>query len=194
MTSSQYQTYFDDRIAQGLKPVHVDSYLDGGAVRYVAIFTSQGHPSWAAYHGASGASHQSMFNTLTGQGFRPVTISVVQVSGTLRFTALYDKKNVGGWSAPSVLTSAQYDQAVDDNAAAGRRLAYLNGYTQNGVAKFSAIFDSTSYSSWGARHDQSFSQFQNEFDLRTGQGFLTKIVTGYERGNVANFGGFWIKN
>ena len=33
-----------------------------------------------------------------------------------------------------------------------------------------------------------------DFNTYAGQGFLTRIVTGYENGSVANFGGFWTKD
>ena len=93
-------------------------------------------PQWAAYHGKTVAQHQTLFDNLTGQGFRPVNISVVELSGTLYITALYDKKNVGGWVATAGLTSAQYQQAFVDNTNAGRRLAYLDGYTEAGSPSF----------------------------------------------------------
>lgn len=194
MSGASYQNFVNEFEPQGYRITHVDSYRDGNSIRYAAIMVKDGGPQWSAYHGKTVAQHQALFNTITGLGFRPVNISVVELSGTLYITALYDKKNVGGWIASAGLTSAQYQQAFTNNTNAGRRLAYLDGYTQGGVAKFSAIWDSTVYSDWVARHDKTKAQFQSEFNTWSGQGFATRIVTGYQNGSVANFGGFWIKN
>ncbi len=189
--NTQFQNFFDAQVAAGRRMIHVDSYLQGGQMRHASIFAQQAGTQWAAYHSATAASHQALFNSLVSQGFRAAVISSVQVAGVQRFTALYNKDAVGSWVALANLSSAQYQTEFNNQTAAGRELAYLNGYTLNGSPAFSAIWIANGPSSWVARHDLNSAQFQNEFDTWTGAGFTTRFITGYERNNVANFGAFW---
>ena len=172
--------------------MHVDSYRQGSGVRYAAIFVQQIGTQWVAYHNATTAAHQSLFNQYASQGYRAAIISVVDLGGgNLRVTALYDKNPVGGWVALANLTSANYQAQFDAQIAAGRRLAYINGYSNNGTANFTAIWNSVQPSSWVARHDLTSAGFQSQFDTWTGLGLATRMVTGYQNGGSANFAGYW---
>ena len=194
LTGGQYQDLVTERHAQGYRLTHVDSYPDGGGIRYAAIFVKDGGPGWTAYHGRTLSEHATLYTNNTNNGYRPVNISFVQIASTTFVTALYDKKDVGVFQAQAGLTSAAYQTAFDDNDDAGRRLAYLDGYIENGVKKFSAIWDSTSYNHWAATHDRSTGEFQADFDHWSGQGYLTRIVTGYRSGVIAEYAGFWTKD
>ncbi|MFK8014090.1 MAG: peptidoglycan DD-metalloendopeptidase family protein [Gammaproteobacteria bacterium] len=193
MTSSSYQNYFTAQTQAGRRLVHVDSYRQSGSVRYAAIFVEQFiGPQWTAYHNATAAQHQSLFNSNVGQGFRAAMISVVDLGGgNLRYTALYDKANVGGWVAVANMTTAQYQTQFNAQVAAGRRLAYINGYSNNGTANITAVWNSVQPASWVARHNLTSAQFQTEFDNWTGQGLGTRMISGYQNGGVTNFAGYW---
>ncbi len=194
LTSSTYNAFFDGQVQAGRRLVHVDSYRQGSAIRYAAIFVEQTFgPLWVAYHNASQSSHQALFNSYASQGYNAKVISVVDAGGgNLRFTALYDKLPVGGWVALANLTSAQYQSQFNAQIAAGRRLAYINAYSNNGVPNFTAIWNSVQPSSWVARHDLTSAQFQNEFDTWTGAGFVTRMITGYDNGAGSHrFAGYW---
>lgn len=190
-TDASYQAFFDAQVAAGRRLVHVDTYLQGGSRRHASIFVQQAGTNWVAYHSVTVATHQDQFDTLVPQGYRPVVISSVQDAGVQRITALYNKDAVGGWIALANLTSAQYQTQFETQTAAGRELAYLNGYTLNGTPRFSAIWIANGPSAWVARHDLNSAQLQEQFDTWTAGGLTTRFITGYERSNVANFGAFW---
>ncbi len=187
-----FQAFLNDQTLAGHTLVHVDSYRQGNDIVYASIFVDQPGPPWIAYSGLTGAQHQAQFNNLLGLGYRASIISVVEDSnGVARYTGLYDQSNVGGWVALANLTSAQYNAEFVNQANAGRALAYLNGYTINGSPRFTAIWNSNVPNSWVSVHDRTSAQFQSDFDLWTGQGLLTRIVTGYDNGGTANFAGLW---
>jgi hypothetical protein len=73
-------------------------------------------------------------------------------------------------------------------------LACSNGYIENGVARFSAIWDSTGYNYSVAVRDRTASQFQDDFDHWSGEGYTTRIVTGYRNVLSANYAEFWTKD
>jgi hypothetical protein len=81
LTGEQYQDEFDLRTAQGYRPLQVESYPDGNAIRYAVIFVQQSGQPWTAYHGLTAAQHQAAFNNLFSQGYVPRNISVVSFGG-----------------------------------------------------------------------------------------------------------------
>lgn len=192
LDSNSYQDVFDERTSEGYSLVHLDCYVNN-SIQYAAIFIKGVSTAWVAYHGVSISQHQSLFNDYASQGYRPVVLSFEKYNGTTYVAGLYDKNNVGAWVALAGLNSSEYQQEIDKNKGEGKTLAYLNGYNDDGTVKFSAIWNSTSYNSWVARHNLSISEFQNEYDSYSSSGYLTKIVTGYQNRSSASFGGFWAK-
>ncbi|MBN1209735.1 MAG: peptidoglycan DD-metalloendopeptidase family protein [Myxococcaceae bacterium] len=191
LSGTEYQNEVDTLVDQGYRLEQVDSYLTNGAIRYAAIFTKKMGPVWVAYHGRTEASHQSLFDSYTSLGYRLVNASVVSVSGQRYVTALYDKANVGGWVAKHAIPSSQYQTEFDAQRNAGRYLQYLNTYVHGGAVYYSAVWDSDSYGSWGARHALTSSQYQTQYDSFTGSGYLTRLVTGYYLDGYHRFAGLW---
>lgn len=193
LTAGAYQTLFDTLTGQGFRPVHIESYLSGGSIRYAPIFVKSGGPVFAAYHGRTAEDHQNQFNTLTADGFRPVNISPVSVGGQRSYAALYEKRDVGGFFAKSFVTPAEYQTHFDQNKAAGRRVVYLAGYTHSGSPRISAIWHEKPPAALVALHGLTSAQYQSAFDIQIGAGFLTRAITGYEEADSHRFAAFWTK-
>ena len=197
MTASEYQSEFNTRTAAGYRPLNLTSYMSGGQVRYASIFVKSAGPAFTAYHGLTAEQHQARFDELGPQGFRPVNVSVVSVSGVRSYAAFYEKKDVGSYLLKSFLTDDEYQQQWNANAATGRHVAYLSAYNHNGEVRFSAIFQQTNIEGNEAttvgRHHLTSSAYQSEFDSRLGQGYLTRCIAAYEDGNVAKFAAIWRK-
>jgi len=191
MDGATYQATFNNLVGQGFRLQQVASYKSGGNLRYAATFYKQSWPAWTAYNGVTVAQHQTNFNNLTAQGYRLVDQTATDIGGTVFVAALYDKVNVGGWTASMQMTAAQYQTAFTTNANAGRRLAYLDVYVSGGQPLFSAIFDSTAIGSWAGRHNQTALDLQQNQDTFHGQGLRTRLIAGYQSGSTANFGSFW---
>jgi murein DD-endopeptidase MepM/ murein hydrolase activator NlpD len=194
LSSAQYQAAFDEWTDKGYRPLQVESYLQDNRIRYAVIFVKKSGPAWVAYHGKNATEHQTEFDQLKRKGFHPVNISVVSIDGNRRYTALYEKSDVGSWQAKSFLTPAEYQQAFDDNKAAGRQLAYVQAYNHNGAVRFSGIWYSMFKTAFAARHGMSSDEYQKEWEEFTGKkGHRTQAVTGYEQDNQASFAALWRK-
>lgn len=193
LTGAQYQQRFNEFRNKGYRPHQVESYGGRQGVRYAVIFRKQAGPAYSAYHGLSAADHQQRMDTLSKQGYRPRNVSVVSVGGQRRYTALYDKTDIGAWQAKSALTAAQYQQAFNANAEKKRQLVYLNAYVHGGQPHFSAIWSSKANGAYKARHGLTGSQYQSEWQSSTGAGLLTRDVTGYGVGGSARYAAIWSK-
>jgi hypothetical protein len=188
LSGAQYQARFDEWTGRGYRPVILESYLDNG-VRYAASFR-QGGPATAGYHGLDPAAHQQRFDTLTADGYRPIAVSVVS-SGGLRYSAIYARTNVGGYQLKSQVPLSDYQAVFSENLAAGRRLAYLNGYSHGGQPYLSAIFTSATPAGGKQRHGLAGAAYQNEYDSARSAGMLTHLVTGYPVGNDTRYAASW---
>ena len=192
LTAAAYQAEVDRRADDGWRLAHVESYRNGTSTRYAAIFRRQNGPQWSAYHGLSADQHQSRFEELSAQGLRPINVSVVSAGGGLRYTALYERAEVGSFKLASKLTAAQYQVQTDANRAAGRGLAYLNAYVHDGSPRFSAIWTAAAADGgFLARHGMSSSAYQNEFDEQAGSPRTLRLVTGYEDQGRHRFAALW---
>lgn len=189
-TASSYQSTFDNMTGAGYRLTHVDSYLLGGQARYASVFTKESGPAWAAYHGVSGADHQTRFNDLVKKGYRPVVISVASPGNVPQYTALYHQVDVGSFVALSNINDADYQTRMNEQVNAGRKLTYVDVYRENGVNKFSAIWTSAASSNWAARHGLTGSGFQSAFNENTAAGRLTVAISGYDGGG-ARYAGLW---
>ncbi|MEJ1095760.1 MULTISPECIES: peptidoglycan DD-metalloendopeptidase family protein [unclassified Pseudoxanthomonas] len=193
LTGAQYQQRFDELTGKGYRPYQVESYLDQGNVRYAVIYRKQSGPTFSAYHGLSANEHQQRMDELTKAGYRPRNVSVVSSGGQRRYTALYEKTDIGSWQAKSQLTAGEYQQAFNANAEQGRQIVYVNGYMHGGQPYFTAIWSSKSGGTYKAKHGLTSSQYQSEWQSNTGAGLLTRDVTGYSSGGSARYAAIWRK-
>jgi hypothetical protein len=192
LSAADYQTEFDTWTKQqGYRPLQVESYLSGDAVRYAAIFVKTPGPAFTAYHGKSAAEHQQLFDTLTKQqGYVAVNISAVVIAGARTYTALYEKRDVGSWDSGDFLTLVDYQSTFDANAKAGLHLVYLNAYTYLGSPRIVAIWYQKAPSGV-ARHNMTADEYQQEHDKEVSAGVLTRAVTGYENNGQPTFAALW---
>jgi murein DD-endopeptidase MepM/ murein hydrolase activator NlpD len=201
LDAAGYQTEFDywTDPARGYRVTQVDSYLDHGNVRYAVIFTKEAGPGQTAYHGVSEATHQSQFNTLTAAHWHPVNVSVVDVGGSRRVTALYEYVGAAsdfGLVAYHGIPAAQYQTEYNNQGRAGLHLKYLNAYTLNGAVFYSAIWDAHAWAASGAEpaaHGMTSAGYQTAWSNNTGAGYLTRFVTGVGAGGTAYFAALWSK-
>jgi hypothetical protein len=193
MSGSAYQNEFNKWAKAGYRLTHVDSYLRSGKIYYAAVWEKSSGPSFTAYHGVARNVHQDKFEALSKKGYVPVNVSVVNISGKSLVTALYEKKNVGGFYLKSAMTLSQYKSLFDQYKGKGFKLVYLDGYTEKGQPRLSGIWYKTvPYGSYWAKHHLSASGYQNEYSSYMKGGYSTKVVTGYQDGGH-RYEGIWVK-
>jgi CubicO group peptidase (beta-lactamase class C family) len=140
VAGADYQSVFDQNVASGFKPLRVSGFTVGGADYIASIWIPDDGIGWAAFHGLDNASYQAQFDTLTGQGMRPVDISGYEFNGTDYYTAIFDNSPKLDWVARHGLTADEYQSEFDDNAATGYALTHVAGYGVNGEARYAAIW------------------------------------------------------
>src|SRR5262249_31899248 len=133
---------------------------------------------WEAHHRQTAAQYQATFNTLVGQGYRPICVSGYAIGGQDYYASIFEKSGGPAWQARHGLTSAQYQATFDQLAALGYRVVRVSGYAVSGQARYAAIWEK-SPATWQARHDVPGWQYQSVFNDLTGQGYRPVCVSGF---------------
>lgn len=196
MDGTSYQNEYNKWNKEGYRLIFVDSYKRNGNVNYVAIWVKDGKPIPLAYHGKTLAWHEANFKSNSDKGFVPVNVSVLSVGSETYVTAIWEKKNTGGFYARPAMTLQQYKDYFKDYSDKQKfKLVYLNAFTKNGVPMLSGIWykNVSNYGAWWAKHHLNTSQFQTEYTTQLGNSFLTRVVTGYEDKGIQRFEGIWSK-
>lgn len=120
-----------------------------------------------------------------------MNISGVSDAGTMRYYALYEKKSLGGYLAKTSIPVADYQEVFDQQKALGRQPIYLNAFSHAGQSYLSAVFSSTTTGSYAAKHGLTSAGYQAEWEKWTGDGYLTRNVTGYDGGGAARYAAIW---
>lgn len=192
LTGAQYQQEYDTQVTRGRRRLAlVDSYIDNGQVRYAFIMEPGDGTKLPAYHGVDAAEHKKLFETYTGRGFVPTSVSVVSIDGERRFSTSWAAGRVTGLIVRSTVDAREYQALADDMAARKMSLTYLNTYVHQGEVQYSAVFAGGGSGQQIWRHGMSADAYQKEFDEHTGKGYGLKLVTGAGTRNNQVFAAVW---
>lgn len=193
MTPTQYQSEFDNLNEKGYRLTSLSGYTKDGQVLYAAIWNKIPGSAWGARHGLSSADYQSAFTDMTNKGYRLISISGYGVGNQARFAAIWDKSAGGAWTAKHNMTASQYQHAFDDYSKQGYRLQFISGYVVSGHEFFAAIWEKTSGGAMVAKHNLTAAQYQQAFNDYASQGYVLKLVSGYEKNGTDLFAAIWEK-
>lgn len=93
MTYENYQSRFDEYVAQGYRLVSVSGYVVNNVDYYAAIWDKSSSSSWVARHRMSSSQYQSEFDKFVGQGYRLKLVSGYTLNNNEdRYAALWIKE------------------------------------------------------------------------------------------------------
>lgn len=196
MSGAGYQTEFDKWSKAGYRLIHIDSYLLNGQIRYTAVWIKDNSVQIMAYHDKPLKWHEANFKRNAEAGWVPKNISLLQVDNQIHVTALWEKKNTGGFYLHPAMTLAEYTNLFSQHTDKEKlKLVYLNGFTINGEPRLSGIWykEKSNFNTWTAKHQLSIPAFQTEYTNHLNNGFLTRCITAYSDGGVPKFEGIWSK-
>ncbi|WNG36399.1 beta-lactamase family protein [Archangium violaceum] len=146
MSSSQYQTEFNTWVGQGYRLTHVSGYTSGGAERYAALWEKSSGPAWRAYHGMSSSQYQSTFDTNAAQGYQLVKVSGYNVGGTDKYAAIFQASSGIPTVARHALSSAAYQQTVQDLKYQGYRPVLVSAHSNGSQPVFAMLWQNLTFS------------------------------------------------
>jgi hypothetical protein len=149
---------------------------------------------WAARHGLNPAQYQAVFDQMTAQGYRPLTVDGYNVAGGVYYAAIWVQEPGPGWVARHGMAPAQYQQAFNDFTSQGYRPRWISAYPGPAGVLYAAIFDKSPVASWVARHGMTPAQYQAAFDQFGAQGYHLTCVSASLDGGGTVMAGLWEKS
>lgn len=196
MDGDKYQQEFNSWDKAGFRLINVNSYMMKGKIRYAAIWIKDKSVKTLAYHGQPLSWHEANFEKHWKAGWVPVNISCVFTVKTTYVTALWEKKNTGGFYAIPTMTLQGFKDAFKQFTDKEKfKLVYLDAYIRDGKPRLSGIWykNAPDFSIWWEKYFQSDAEFQANYNAMLNQGFLTRCIAGYHDGKVARYEGIWSK-
>ena len=105
-----------------------------------------------AYHGVTGAQHQTNFNRLSGHGYRMISLSVYGDPGNVRYAAVWVQRQGPAWVAVHGVDSAGYQSFFNTRTAQGYVPVLVSATGPANNAVFAAVFEQGIPGAWSARH------------------------------------------
>jgi hypothetical protein len=161
--------------------------------RFAALFVPAGGEAWVARHGIDAAAYQQLFDTLPGQGFRPIYLGAYSEGRSARFNAVWIKRDGPAWAARHGLTGAAYQVVFDQLVADGFRPVVVSGYAENGEDRYAALFEQGPAPEWQARHGLLPDEYQATFEAMAATGYVPVQVCGYRLNFGLRFAAIWQK-
>lgn len=179
LSSADYQTAFNQMMAQGYRLKMVNGYSVGGKDRYAAIWEKTASPAWAARHNLSAADYQKAFDDMLKQGYRLRWISTYVVGGQDRYAAIWDKGTGPSWQARHHLEEAAFRAQHQAFAAQGYDLICADAATLGGKDYYCGLWEQNPAASV-AHHGMTSGAYQLKVEELLAQGWQPRFVTGYQ--------------
>src|SRR4051794_6043690 len=105
-----------------------------------------------AYHGVTGADHQTRFDNLSAHGYRMISLSVYGDPGHALYAAVWVLRSGPAWVAVHGVDSAGYQSFFNNWTAKGFVPVLVSATGSANNAVFAAVFEQGISGAWFARH------------------------------------------
>lgn len=153
-----------------------------------------------AYHRATAAEHQSHVDTLSAQGYRPISLNVSGDPADARYTAVWVQRPGTLWVAVHGIDAGTYQARFDVLTGQGYTPTLLSATGPVDRATFTALFERGIDVDCFARHglrwdpitdpDTLTHENQRAYD----QGFIPRCLVVYGTPSDRRFAGIWFRN
>ena len=150
---------------------------------------------FTAYHGVTGAEHQSRFNALGPTGYRMISLSISGSPDDPRYAAVWVQRAGAAQRAVHGVTAAQYQQWFNAGVADGfvPTIVSATGTVDN--PRFAAVAENNVSGPWVARHNITLGQYMDQnLAARQETGLYLHSVAIYGSSLDRRYAGVWRQN
>ena len=153
-----------------------------------------------AYHGVTGAQHQTNFNSLSVQGFRMISLSVYGDPSDVRYAAVWVQRTGPAWVAVHGVDSAGYQSFFNNWTAKGYVPVLVSATGTSSNAIFAAVFEQGIPGAYLARHgmtsgpEANAGTFQNMNKTARDQKMILRSVAIYGTATDRRYAAVWLPN
>ncbi|MGI9021342.1 MAG: hypothetical protein ACR2G3_11610 [Solirubrobacterales bacterium] len=172
--------------------LELESYRVGSAVRFALILVNDPFgPEQFTEVAQTAAEWGVTYSDLTSGGSFPAMISVTEANDIAYITTVYERAKVGTYSVHAGLTQANFQQAFDDNAAAGRSLAWVESHVEDGAVRFAATWYEKLTGPYAASGVRNLAGIESDIVTHVGNGGYTRALTGWQIAGNFSYRGLW---
>ena len=172
--------------------LEIESYRVGGRLRFALILvTDPQSPDQFHALGETAAEFGQTYAEQTAAGLWPASISVTEAGDVAYISTVYEKANVGSAVVHAGIPLANYQQAFDDNAEAGRGLAWVESHVEDGQVRLAAIWYGKLTGPYAASGVRNLTQIESDIASNVANGGYTRALTGWQLGGPFNYLGLW---
>jgi CubicO group peptidase (beta-lactamase class C family) len=153
-----------------------------------------------AYHGVTGAQHQTKFNDLSSHGYRMISLSVYGNPADARYAAVWVQRAGSAWVAVHGVDSAGYQSFFNNWTAKGFVPVIVSATGASNNAIFAALFEQGVSGASMARHgmtsgpEGNAGTFQNLNKTARNQKMILRSVAIYGTQNDRRYAAVWHSN
>jgi CubicO group peptidase (beta-lactamase class C family) len=153
-----------------------------------------------AYHGVTGAQHQTNFNNLSAQGYRMISLSVYGNPGDARYAAVWVQRQGPAWVAVHGVDSSGYQSFFNTWTAKGYVPVLVSATGTSSNAIFAAVFEQGVSGAWFARHgmtsgpESTPGTFENQNKVARDKKMILRSFAIYGAANDLRYIAVWHSN
>ncbi|GGO78110.1 hypothetical protein [Nonomuraea cavernae] len=157
-------------------------------------------PRFVAYHNLTPAQQTERFDTLRGQGYRPITVSVsTDLSGRTRYAGMWSVSGraMGGdlpWAMYHDMSADGYQRRFDQLAAQGYQPAVVSATGSGERARFAAIFVKNPGFRYVAKHGITPAELLRMSGTARQDGLMLSSVDTYGTASAPRYVAVWSAN
>lgn len=147
----------------------------------------------AAYHDQTAAQHQAQFDSLSRQGYRPISLSMYDNPTSARYAAVWVRRGGPAFVGFHGVTAAGYQTLFSTWTAQGYAPRLLAATGAGTSIRFAGVFEQDATPTW-AVHDVSAATFDTNCHNARLQGFILTAACVYGSAAAPLFAGVWQRN
>jgi CubicO group peptidase (beta-lactamase class C family) len=140
MTTTGYQTKFDEYKADGYQVIYVTGYASGTSSRYAAIWSTHTDRLQTARHNLPSSQYQTTFDDLKSKGYRIAHVNAHEAGGKTYFAGIWVKEDGYEPTGHHNMSPSTFEDLCLQYAGDDWRLTCIGGYLESGQDKYAAIW------------------------------------------------------
>lgn len=196
-TSQQFNTYFNQKKAQGYRVIDVEVDEINSQPRYSAIF--QFNPDkrgWASLRNLTHQEFSREWQNYKAKGYRLIDQEAYMLNGQRRYAGVWiqNKENLA-WVSYRNVDSAEFSNRFKTYTKQGYRMVDIEAYPSGGKTLYSAIWvKDRQILPWAEHRDMTQAQYKSKFDSFKNQGYRVLDFESYRQNGQQRYAAIWVKN
>ena len=175
-----------------LAPVQVGVYEEDGEPRFAVVLERGVTTPWIEKHLLTPQEFQDQFEAYLGQGYRPVSLGLIETGGLPRLSAIWQKRAEPGWQLSTGVGSAQFEELAALYGERRLQPAVVAGVEIEGQTEFVVLWE-VGETATQTNLSLSAGKFREETAAKEQLGYRPKSVQAYRSRGEQKVAVVWSK-